>query len=88
MANKVMTSIYLTPAQKRAVTRRAKEAKTTISEEIRTAINKHLEKDREHAEVELSILAGEANRALDRMIKKLDESHAVVGKLLAERKPK
>ena len=86
MSNKVMTSIYLTPAQKRAVARRAKEANTTVSEEIRAALDKHLQKDRQQAEAELGILAEEANRALDRMIKNLDESHEVVSKLFGETK--
>ena len=86
MPNKVMTSIYLTPSQKQALHKRAKQAQTTVSEEIRTALDKHLERDREQAEAELSILAGEANRALDRMIKKLDESHAGISKLLTKRK--
>ena len=88
MANKVMTSIYLSPSQKRAVARRAKEANTTVSEEIRAALDKHLQKERAQAEAELEVLAGEANRALDRMIKNLDESHAVVSRLFAEMKGK
>jgi guanylate kinase len=86
MSNMVMTSIYLTPSQKRALHKRAKQAQTTVSEEIRTALDKHLEQDREQDEAVLSLLAGEANRALDRMIKKLDESHASLSKLLTKRK--
>ena len=42
MAGMVMTSIYITPAQKRALARRAKEHRTTVSEEIRTALDRHL----------------------------------------------
>jgi|GEM_PF-3940341 len=87
MANKVMTSIYLTPSQKHALHIRAKQAQTTVSEEIRTALDRYLQKDRDQAEAELSVLAGEANRALDRMIKTLDESHTVVVPLLAKRRP-
>ena len=86
MPKKVMTSIYLTPSQKRALHTRAKQAQTTVSEEIRTALDKHLEQDREQAEAELSVLAGEANRALDRMIKKLDESHASLSQLFPKGK--
>ena len=46
MPNKVMTSIYLTPSQKQALHKRAKQAQTTVSKEIRTALDKHLERDR------------------------------------------
>lgn len=88
MANKVMTSIYLTPAQKRAVARRAREGRTTVSEEIRTALDKHLQDDTGEAEAELQLLAGEANRALDRMIEKLDESHVAVAGILKTRRRK
>lgn len=44
-ATKVMTSIYLTPSRKRALARRAKQRKATVSEEIRTAPDRHLERD-------------------------------------------
>ncbi len=88
MAQKVMTSIYLTPAQKRAVARRAKTAHTTVSEEIRIALDKHLKSDNEEVELELSLLAHEANRSLDRMIEKLDESHMAVTEIFKTRKKK
>ncbi len=88
MPNKVMTSIYLTPTQKRAVARRARERHTTVSEEIRTALDKHLQEGQVEAESELSLLAGEANRALDRMIEKLDESHVVVSGILKTQRRK
>lgn len=88
MAPKVMTSIYLTPTQKRAIAKRAKAAQTTVSEEIRIALDKHLRSDNEEAERELSLLAHEANRALDRMIEKLDESHTAVTEVFKTRNKK
>lgn len=88
MATKIMTSIYLTPAQKREIARKAKASHTTVSEEIRHALDKHLQEDKKEVELELELLAGEANRALDRMAKKLDESHAAVSALFKTRKKK
>lgn len=88
MATKVMTSIYLTPSQKRALARRAKQRKATVSEEIRTALDRHLERDHDE-ELQLGLLAGQAVKALNRMIDKLDEAHTAVGSLrrnLAQRK--
>jgi len=88
MAAKVMTSIYLTPLQKKALSRRAKQRHATVSEEIRTALDRHLERD-DNSELQLGLLAGEASKALARMIGKLDEAHAAVSSLrrnLAARK--
>ncbi|ALA58352.1 hypothetical protein [Nitrospira moscoviensis] len=80
MAAKVMTSIYLTPSQKKALSRRAKQRQATVSDEIRTALDRHLERDDE-GELQLGLLAGEADKALTRMISKLDEAHAAVNSL-------
>jgi guanylate kinase len=80
MAAKVMTSIYLTPSQKKALSRRAKQRHATVSDEIRTALDRHLERDDE-GELQLGLLAGEADKALTRMIGKLDEAHAAVNSL-------
>lgn len=80
MAAKVMTSIYLTPLQKKALSRRAKQRHATVSEEIRTALDRHLERD-DDGELQLGLLAGQANKALARMIGKLDEAHAAVSNL-------
>ena len=88
MAAKVMTSIYLTPSQKSALSRRAKQRHATVSEEIRTALDRHLERD-DDGELQLGLLAEQANKALARMIGKLDEAHAAVSSLrrsLATRK--
>jgi guanylate kinase len=88
MAAKVMTSIYLTPLQKKALSRRAKQRHATVSEEIRTALDRHLERD-DDSELQLGLLVGQANKSLARMIGKLDEAHAAVNELkrsLAARK--
>jgi len=88
MAATVMTSIYLTPFQKKALSRRAKQRHATMSEEIRTALDRHLERD-DDDELQLGLLAGQANKALTRMTGKLDEAHAAVSNLkrnLAARK--
>jgi DNA-directed RNA polymerase specialized sigma24 family protein len=78
MATKVMTSIYLTSAQKRALARRARQHQTTVSEEIRTAVEKHFKDEDAEAEQQLVLLSAEANKAMDRMIQKLDEAHASI----------
>ena len=44
MPTNVMTSLYRTPAQKRALARRAQERRHTVSEEILTAVDKRQEK--------------------------------------------
>ena len=75
MGNKVMTSIYLNPSQKRALARRAKQRKTTMSEEIRSALDRYIEGRNGVDDAQLTLLAGEASRAMDRMIQKLDEAH-------------
>jgi guanylate kinase len=80
MAAQIMTSIYLTPAQKEALSRRAKQRHATVSEEILTALDRHLERD-DKGELQLGLLAGQANKALTRMIGKLDEAHAAVSTL-------
>ena len=92
MATKVMTSIYLTPSQKRALARRAKQHQTTMSEEIRSALDKHVmdSSGEDDDKLQLSLLAGEANKSMDRMIQKLDEAHAClnqVRKRLSRRNP-
>lgn len=76
MATKVMTSIYLTRSQKQALNRRARQRRTTVSEEIRGALDRHLKNDSEGDELQLSVLAEEAHKSIERMIQKLDETHS------------
>jgi guanylate kinase len=87
---KVMTSIYLTPLQKRTLATRAKQNRTTVSEEIRSTLDKHYKECITEDAAQLSLLAGEANKAMDRMILKLDETHATIAQLrksLTQKKP-
>ncbi len=77
MATKVMTSIYLTPTQKKALARRARALKTTVSEVIRSALDRHLTATDQDEELQLSLLAPEASKALDRMVGKMDDAHSV-----------
>lgn len=82
MVSKVMTSIYLTPQQRRALARRAKRHRTTMSQEIRAALDKHVNDDNTgEEELQLSLVAGEANKAMAHMIEKLDEAHAFMVRL-------
>jgi guanylate kinase len=90
MATKVMTSIYLTPTQKRSLAQRAKKRRTSVSAEIRTALDKHIRSIGDEEELQLGLLAVEANKALERMIQALDDAHASVVHLrkhLSRRKP-
>ena len=83
MPNKVMTSIYLTLAQKRALHKRAKQAQTTVSQEIRTALDKHLEQGREQAEAELTEKEiGCLKRAWHRFTQRLNVLTFVLGQMM------
>lgn len=77
---KIMTSVYLTPQLKQALTRLAKRRGATMSQEIRAALDRHLERD-DDIELQLGLLANQANQALTRMIDKLDEAHAAISHL-------
>jgi ribbon-helix-helix CopG family protein len=75
--------IHLDPKQKKRLTRRAKLRGKSFSQEVRDAIELYLDIPVE-SEEELSILAREANRAADRMIKKLDETIDYVDRALRQ----
>jgi len=51
-----------------------------VSEEIRTALDRPLERD-DDSTLQLGLLAEQANKALIRMIDKLDEAHIAVSHL-------
>ena len=65
--------IHMDPKQKQRLARRAKLRGKSFSQEVRDAIDLYLDIPIE-SEEELSAVAREANRAADRMIKKLDET--------------
>ena len=69
--------IHMRPEQKRRLTRRAKMRGTSFSKEVRDAVDLYLDLP-VGSEEELRMLAHEANRAADRMIKRLDTTIAGV----------
>jgi ribosome recycling factor len=81
---KTVTTIYLDPSQKRFFKKLAKEQGTTFSNALRGALDyfsKHKEEGA-YNEEELRFLSEEANRSIERMIKKMDEAHNFVTKIL------
>jgi len=75
--------IHLDPKQKKRLARRARLRGKSFSQEVRSAIDMYLDIPIE-SEEELSVLAREANRAADRMIKRLDDTIAHVDRVLKE----
>lgn len=79
--------IHLDPKQKKRLARRAKLRGKSFSQEVRNAIDLYLDVPIESQE-ELSAIAREANRAADRMIKRLDDTIAHVDRVLKEMRRK
>lgn len=75
--------IHIDPRQKQRLARRAKLRGKSFSQEVRDAVDLYLDIPVE-TEEELSVLAHAANRAADRMIKRLDETIARVDRLLKQ----
>jgi hypothetical protein len=71
--------------QKERLTRRAKLRGKSFSQEVRDAVDMYLDVPVETQE-ELQALAAEANRAADRMIKRLDITIARVDRVLLSMK--
>lgn len=89
MGQMVMTSIYITPAQKRALMRRAKQRRTTLSEEIRSALQKHLHEIEEPDQASFAMPSPGPVKTVDRMVKKLDKATVMLAdmqKTLGKRK--
>ncbi len=80
---KMVTTIYLDPSQKSFFKKLAKEQGITFSNALRGALDYFSRHKEEGAydEEELQILSNEANKSLDRMIKKMDETHIFVTKI-------
>ena len=81
MSPKSITTIYLEPAQKRTLVQLAKRRKSTIASQVRAAIDRYIHQDPDEEswnEEEITHLASEASRSIDRMARKLDEAHKVV----------
>lgn len=79
--------IHIDPNQKQRLARRAKLRGKSFSQEVRDAIDLYLDIPIE-SEEELSALAKEANRATDRMIRRLDETIAHVDRVLRQMRKK
>lgn len=75
--------IHMDPRQKRRLAQRAKLRGKSFSQEVRDAVDLYLSVSVE-TEEELSALARTANRAADRMIKKLDETIVYVDRVLKQ----
>jgi len=73
--------IHFRPAQKRGLARRARQTGRSISEEVREAVNMYLELPPASG-AELEALAGEANRSLDRTLRRLDQAIVTADKAL------
>jgi hypothetical protein len=75
--------IHFDAKQKRLLTRRAKERGRSFSQEVRNAVDLYLSVPVE-TEEGLSVLAKAANKAADRMIKRIDETIAHVDRTLKQ----
>ena len=75
--------IHMDPRQKRRLAQRAKLRGKSFSQEVRDAVDLYLDLPVESQE-ELQALAHEANRAADRMIKRLDATIVHVDRVLCE----
>ena len=84
MGQMVMTSIYITPAQKRALMRRAKQRRTTLSEEIRSALYKHLHEIEEPDHASFAMPSPAPGKTVDRMVKKLDKATVMLADMQIE----
>ena len=75
--------IHFDPKQKQRLARRAKQRGKSFSQEVRNAVDLYLSLPVENEE-ELAAVAKAANQAMDRMIKKLDETSAHVERTLRQ----
>lgn len=75
--------IHVDPQQKKLLAKRARLRGKSFSQEVRDAVDLHLSVSIQNEE-ELSALAQVANRAADRMIKKLDETIVYVDRVLKQ----
>jgi hypothetical protein len=75
--------IHFDPKQKRLLARRAKQRGKSFSQAVRDAVDLYLGVPVE-TEEGLEMLAKAANQSADRMIKRLDETIAHVGRTLKQ----
>jgi hypothetical protein len=77
--------IHMDAAQKQRLAKRARLRGKSFSQEVRDAVDMYLDVPVETQE-ELQTLATEANRAVDRMVKRLDATISHVDRVLREMK--
>ncbi len=80
MATATATTVYLTPKQRKGLFARARKHKSTFSDELRAALDMYLDLPDGFDEKELGLLVKEANASLDRSIRRLDETIALLRK--------
>ena len=73
--------VHLEPRQKARLAKRARLRGNSFSQEVREALDFYLEIPPRQIE-ELQMLAHEANRSADRILKRLDETTEAVGRVL------
>jgi hypothetical protein len=76
----VATLVHIKPEQKRRLVRKARRRGTSVSQEMRNALDFYLELPEDHNE--LAELAAAARRATERMIERLDETLVVTNRTL------
>jgi len=79
--------IHMDPKQKKRLAKRAKLRGKSFSQEVRDAVDLYLDIPLETQE-ELEVLAREANRSADRMVRILDTTIAHVDNVLRQMKPR
>jgi hypothetical protein len=70
------TTIYLTDERRKALLSRARKRRTSLSEEVREALDLYLDFPPGFEEQSLAALAKEANKSLNRSIASLDDAIA------------
>jgi len=77
--------IHMDPKQKKRLAQRAKLRGKSFSQEVRDAVDLYLDIPLETQE-ELKVLAREANRSVDRMVRILDTTSAHIDSVLRQMK--
>ncbi len=76
----VATLVHIRPEQKRRLARKARRRGTSVSQEMRNALDFYLELPEDQNE--LAELAAAARRATEQMVERLDEALAVTNRTL------
>lgn len=74
------TTVYINPKQRKRLFQRARQRKTSFSEELRAALDFYLDLPPDFDERAFAALVREANASMDRSIANLDETLAFLEK--------